>query len=211
MIPLFDNAQDLDVCASEIGSEVGQLLTPLTRYKLRHPDKPWGIDNGSFSEFKHKNFQSLLAREEHHKERCLFVAVPDVVGSAIRTLEIFDIWSPKLVGWKIALVCQDGLENLPIPWDRLDAIFIGGSTFWKTSPYVQQIIKAAKILGKHVHAGRVNDPSRWKFFEDLGADTADGTGISRYSHMRRKIARRDDSNGFFLRQERESRQKSKGA
>lgn len=205
MIPLLDNAQDLDVCASEIGGNVGQLLTPLTRYKLRHPDKPWGIDNGSFSEFKPKNFQSLLAREEHHKENCLFVAVPDVVGSAIRTLEIFDIWAPKLAGWKIALVCQDGQESLPIPWNRLDAVFIGGSTFWKTSVHVQQIIKAAKILGKHVHAGRVNDPSRWKFFEDLGVDTADGTGISRYSHMRKKIANRDEINGFFPRRRQEGR------
>lgn len=198
MIPLLDNGQDLEKCAAEIGSKVGQLLTPLTRYKFRHPEWPWAIDNGAYTEFREKNFLSLLGREQHHKENCLFVSVPDVVSSARRTLEIFDVWAPKLAGWKLALVCQDGQENLPIPWDKIAAIFIGGSTNWKTSIHVKQIAKAAKILGKHLHAGRVNDVSRWRFFEDLGFDTADGTGISRYSHMRKKIAGRDNKSGFFL-------------
>ena len=210
MIPLLDNRQDLGQCAVEIGSEVGQLLTPLTRYKLRDPTKPWAIDNGAYTEFREKNFLSLLEREQHHKENCLFVSVPDVVSSARRTLEIFHIWAPKLVGWKLALVCQDGQENLPIPWELISAVFIGGSTSWKVSIHVQQIVKAAKILGKHVHAGRVNDESRWRFFEDLGCDTADGTGISRYSHMRKKIAGRGDKDGFFLHREPQSRQKSEG-
>ena len=49
MLALLDNGQDLDQCAAELGCETGQLLTPLTRYRLRHPDRPWGIDNGFFS------------------------------------------------------------------------------------------------------------------------------------------------------------------
>jgi hypothetical protein len=35
MIVLLDNAHDLDECAAELGCEVGQLLTPLTRRLLR--------------------------------------------------------------------------------------------------------------------------------------------------------------------------------
>lgn len=49
MIALLDNGQDLDQCAVEIGGQVGQLLTPLTRYRLRNPSLPWAIDNGGFS------------------------------------------------------------------------------------------------------------------------------------------------------------------
>jgi hypothetical protein len=197
MIALLDNGQDLDQCAAEIGVDVGQLLTPLTRYKLRDPGRPWAIDNGGFVGVDIAAFFALLAREEHHKEKCLFVTVPDVVASARRTLEIFERWKDKIAGWPLALACQDGQENLPIPWDDISAVFIGGSTNWKCSDYAAHIVRAAKLLGKHVHIGRVNSPARWLHFEKMGADTADGTGIARYSHMRREIAGRNDHAQLF--------------
>lgn len=190
MIALLDNGQDLDQCAVEIGAEVGQLLTPLTRYRLRDPKKRWAIDNGGFSGLNIAAFRALLAREEHHRERCLFVAAPDIVGSARRTLEVFAHWRPQLDGWPVALVCQDGQEHLPIPWDDIAAVFIGGSTLWKCSAHVEHIIRAAKALEKWVHVGRVNEAARWKHFEGLGADSCDGTGIARYTHMREAIAGR---------------------
>lgn len=192
MISLLDNGQDLDQCASEIGGPVGQLLTPLTRYRLRNSALPWAIDNGGFSGLDLDGLMSLLKREEHHKQSCRFVAAPDVVGSARRTLEVFERWKPRLVGWNIAVVCQDGQEDLPMPWDDITAIFIGGSTNWKCSAHVEHLIRAAKALDKWVHVGRVNDPRRFSHFEKLGADSCDGTGIARYSHMREAIAGRDN-------------------
>jgi hypothetical protein len=191
MIALLDNGQDLAQCAEELGGPVGQLLTPLTRYKLRDPDRPWAIDNGGFVGVDIPAFFALLKREEHHKEKCLFVTAPDIVGSARRTLEVLERWKDKLKGWPIALACQDGQESLPLPWDDIAAVFIGGSTNFKCGEGAAQIIRAAKLLGKHVHVGRVNGPDRWDHFEKLGADTADGTGLARYTHMRRKIADRD--------------------
>ncbi len=135
MIALLDNGQDLEQCAEEIGGEVGQLLTPLTRYKLRDPMKKWAMDNGGFVEADVPGLISLLKREEANRATCLFVAVPDVVGCARRTLEVFAHWKdkPELAGWPLALVCQDGQEDLPLPWDDFDAVFIGGSTKWKLS------------------------------------------------------------------------------
>lgn len=199
MIALLDNGQDLDQCASEMDCGVGQLLTPLTRYRLRDPNRPWGIDNGWFKKPAIDEFIALLNRERHHSEKCLFVTVPDVVASARRTLEVFDRWKlrPELKGYKLALVCQDGQEDLTIPWDDLSAVFIGGSTQWKCSEHVIHIIKAAKALDKWVHAGRVNDPNRWKHFEEAGADSADGTGIARYTHMREAIADRHRQQDIF--------------
>lgn len=190
MIALLDNGQDLDQCAAELGVPAGQLLTPLTRYHLRDDGKPWAVDNGGFREVDGPGLLSLLKREEHRREKCLFVAVPDIVGSARRTLEVFDRWKVRLIGWKLALVCQDGQEDLPIPWDEIDAVFIGGSTKWKLSEHVAHIIRAAKVLDKWAHVGRVNDPARFQHFEELGADSCDGTGIGRYSHMREAVARR---------------------
>ena len=197
MMPLLDTSQDLDKCAVELGCEVGQLLTPLTRFSLRNPQAPWAIDNGAFAGFDETAFLALLAREEHHRDRCLFVTVPDVVASSRRTLEVFEHWYPRLSRWKLALACQDGQEHLPIPWGRIHAVFIGGSTNWKGSAHAAQIIQAAQLLGKHVHVGRVNTEGRWKHFENLGVDTIDGTGISRYSHMRDDIANRHRQGDIF--------------
>ncbi|HEV8293041.1 MAG TPA: hypothetical protein VGP94_13995 [Tepidisphaeraceae bacterium] len=197
MLVLLDNGQDLAQCATELGLPVGQLLTPLTRYHLRNRALPWAIDNGAFSDFDEDAFLSLLKREWPRAADCLFVTAPDVVASARRTLEIFERWRERLGGWRVALVCQDGQEHLPIPWDDIDAIFIGGSTAWKCSPAAEQIIRAAKILKKHVHVGRVNTPSRFRHFEEIGVDSVDGSGIARYSHMRQAVARRHDQ-GWLL-------------
>lgn len=189
---LLDNGQDLDTCAAEMGCEVGQLLTPLTRYRLRDSARPWAIDNGGYSKFDGAAFMALLEREKHHKDHCLFVTVPDIVGSARRTLEVFHIWKAKLTGWPLALACQDGQEHLPIPWEDIAAVFIGGSTGFKCGDGAVHIIKAAKALDKWAHVGRVNHPARFDHFEKFGADSFDGTGVARYTHMREAIANRHD-------------------
>lgn len=197
MIALLDNGQDLAECEREIGVPVGQLLTPLTGYRLRDPARPWAADNGGFKELNVPGLLSLLARNADHRATCLFVAVPDIVFYAQRTLELFAHFAPQLEGWPLALVCQDGQENLPIPWAHIVAVFIGGSTSWKCGPHAGAIIKTAKILGKHVHVGRVNHPDRWQHFEKMGADSADGTGLARYTHMRAAIAARGQNPTLF--------------
>lgn len=188
MIALLDTSEDLTVAQSELGCSVEQLLTPLTRFKRQNPEAMFAIDNGCFAGFKREAFVSLLERERDAVELCRFVALPDVVGSARRTLETFDYWSCHISNkWKLALVAQDGQEDLEIPWNRIDAIFIGGSTGWKLSKSAEDVCRAAKIIGKWVHAGRVNTPARFEYFESLGVDSIDGTGLSRYSWMREAI------------------------
>lgn len=187
MIALLDTSEDLAVAQSELGCRVEQLLTPLTRFKRQHPKAHFAIDNGAFSGFERSRFLGLLERASACKHLCRFVAVPDVVGNARRTLECFEHWSHKLSGWKLALVAQDGLEDLAIPWERLDAIFIGGTTKWKLGTAAADVIRAANIIGKWVHAGRVNTPARFEYFEKLGADSIDGMGLSRYTWMRERL------------------------
>ena len=74
-----------------------------------------------------------------------------------------------------------------IPWQNIAAIFIGGTTEWKLGPHAKAVIRAAQAIGKYVHVGRVNTPGRFEYFDSLGVDSIDGTGLSRYSHMREKI------------------------
>jgi len=163
----------------------GQLITPLTRHKN------WGgifaVDNGAYSKFNATEFLRLLKRDYASREQCLFVCSPDVVGSARRTLEAFDVWYTKLIGWPVALVAQDGIEDLPIPWEFVDAIFIGGTNAFKEAQACFDIIKTAQLLGKHTHVGRINTPRRWRLFENLGVDTCDGSGLSRFDWMIDKI------------------------
>jgi hypothetical protein len=189
MMVFLDTSHDLGRAAEELGCTVGQLLTPLTRFRAQDPDGAFAIDNGAFARFDADAFRALLTRERPRRQLCRFVAVPDVVGSARRTLEVFNHWYDRLSGWPLALVAQDGQEDLPIPWDLIAAVFIGGSTAWKMGPHAAAVVRAAKALGKWAHVGRVNTPGRFEYFEALGADSIDGTGLSRYSWMRERIYR----------------------
>jgi hypothetical protein len=187
MIVMLDTSQDLIKCASELGCEVEQLFTPLTRRDPQHPEMPFAMDNGAFSHFDSKSFIKMLEKHEPRRDLCRFVAAPDVVGCARRTIECFDHWQPRLIKWPIAFVCQDGQELLEIPWRNCVAVFIGGSTDWKMSNHAAHIVRAAKVIGKWCHVGRINTPGRFEYFRDLGADSCDGTGLAQYSHMRHAI------------------------
>lgn len=197
MIVMLDTPQPLDECAKELGCEVEQFFSPQTYRKAQQPEQHFGMDNGSFGRFDAPLFLRLVERERARRDLCRFLPLPDVVvmtgdgpvGDARRTLEVFDVWrrKPEMAGWPLALVCQNGQEHLPMPWRHCSAVFIGGDTKWKEGPGAAAIIKAARALGKWVHVGRVNTPGRFEHFEKLGADSIDGTGLARYSHMRAAI------------------------
>ncbi len=196
----LDTSEDLKVCQDELGVEVGQLLTPLTRFKLQNPSEKFAIDNGAYSSFNSDAFTALLKREWENRKNCVFVTAPDVVGSARRTWECFYSWYGKLANWPLAFVAQDGQGDLPIDWDRVKAVFIGGTDNFKMGNEARQIIKTAQILGKWVHVGRVNGASRFKYFEELGCDSCDGSGLARYTNMRLAIRNRhldSEQNSLF--------------
>jgi hypothetical protein len=169
------------------------LITPLTAFCRQYQTRWYSIDNGSFAGFDPDAFLGLLERENEARHLCRWVAVPDVVGSARRTGELFDYWKYKLPGWPLAFVAQNGQENHPIPWKHIQALFIGGINKhdgqgdWKLSHHAKECIRTAQGMGKWVHIGRVNTPGRFEYFEEMGVDSIDGTGLSRYSHMREAI------------------------
>lgn len=160
----------------------GQLLTPLTGYRLcAHT---FAIDNGSFSGFDLKRFRAVLARSAAHVDRCLFVAAPDVVGDHQQTLELWKEWHPQLLGWPLAFVAQDGFAGIP---DGARALFIGGSDAFKNSGEAADAVRTALAAGLHVHIGRVNSAQRYTRFRALGAHTCDGSGFSRYDAVVRRV------------------------
>lgn len=155
-----------------------QLRTPLTAYALS--GKPYGLDNGCFSRFPKKTWVKQL--NDAQLDKPIFVTLPDIVGSAARTLDLFDIFKHHAHGLPRALVLQDGINNHRIPWDEIDAVFVGGSDEFKTSDEAINAAKMAKMLNKWVHVGRVNTAERVNQWIGLG-DSLDGSGISKFDHM----------------------------
>ena len=172
-----DRYHALPPCARKLF--VGQLLTPLTGYR-RWTDT-FAIDNGMFTMFRIERFQAILEREKEHKGLCSWVVVPDCVGSARRTREIWKYRFDMVpAGWPLAYAVQNGSEDIGIPWEDCVAVFIGGDDSWKDGPHAAAIVKTAKVLGKLVHVGRVNSRRRYQHFKKLGADTCDGSGLARF-------------------------------
>jgi hypothetical protein len=155
------------------------LRTPLTAYALS--GKVYGLDNGCFSKFNKKTWLRLVA-EAKENEYPKFVCSPDIVGDARRTLELFDQFYDVIKPLPVALVLQDGIGDFAIDWNRVDAVFVGGSDAFKVSDEARNACKAAKMLDKWVHVGRVNTAQRVSQWIGL-ADSIDGSGISKYDHM----------------------------
>jgi hypothetical protein len=161
--------------------EIGMICTPA---EGRSPAdaKVWAADNGCFGKGYPGDTEWLAWLHQHaaHADRCLFATAPDVVADAAATLTRSAPWLPVIreLGYPAALVAQDGLEDLDIPWDDFDVLFIGGSTEWKLSATAARIAAEAKRRGKKVHMGRVNSARRWAYAELVGCDSADGTFLA---------------------------------
>ena len=110
-------------------------------------------------------------------DRVRFAVAPDVVADAQATLDRSLPWLPRIraLGIPAALVAQDGLETLDVPWDEFDVLFIGGTTGWKLGRHARALVAEAKRRGKHVHMGRVNSLTRLRYADHIGCDSADGT------------------------------------
>lgn len=160
----------------------GQLRTPLTAYGLSN--KVYGLDNGCFSKFDKKTWRRLVseAKAQDLEYQPKFVCSPDIVGDARRTLELFDQFYDEISPLPVCLVLQDGIGDFNIDWNRVDAVFVGGSDAFKVSSEAFNACKAAKMLGKWVHVGRVNTAQRVSNWMGL-ADSIDGSGISKYDYM----------------------------
>jgi len=162
--------------------EVGHLIIPkawsLSDLALLRPGR-WAIDNGAFSGFDEAAFIRTLERFGE-APGCLFVAVPDVIGDAAATRARWPFWARLIQGLRLprAFVAQDGIAEHQVPWEEMTALFIGGTTDFKTGPVARSLCGIAKARGLWVHWGRVNGRKRYELAQKAGADSIDGTGFS---------------------------------
>ena len=172
-------------------------LSGVLRPTLRHPrlgfmvtpemgqmppsDTLWAADNGCFAHpdrFSMEKYQRFLDRAlTLHGDRCLFAIAPDVPFDSDATRARFEVYGPtmKSIGAPVAYAAQNGTGVEDVPWTDIDALFIGGTTEWKTGGESGALIQAARERGLWVHMGRCNSLRRLQTARAMGCDSADGT------------------------------------
>lgn len=162
--------------ALEDSGHVGVLLTPRNHY----PTKPIGgwrraADNGCFGkDWDADEWRTWVGRQSG----VIFATVPDVVGDWRGTRSRWDEYRYAVDHLPAAYVLQDDQPCGSVPWDELDAVFIGGSTEYKLSPDARALCDEAHERGKWVHMGRVNSLGRLRVAMDWGCDSVDGNFLA---------------------------------
>ena len=163
--------------------EFMQLRTPLTQYAIDDLGIiHYGLDNGAFTEFDSRTF-TRMALKAKDDPLCDWIVMPDMVGDAGSTSALFDHWVQELdLTEKRAYALQDGATLGIVPFDKIECLFIGGTDHFKESRRCMEIVEQAKQLEIWVHVGRGNTPRRIVYWDGI-ADSFDGSGVARFSHM----------------------------
>src|SRR6266498_1540101 len=139
---------------------LGQIATPGSGHRVL-PGVDWCADNAAFP--GEDTYLAWLSARAAHAGRCAFSTAPDVpfdaAATLARSLPMLD--RIRAAGFPVAVVAQDGLEDLAVPWDDIDALFIGprpgGSRPWP------------------VGAPRVNSLTRLRYAQAIGCHSVDLT------------------------------------
>ncbi len=162
---------------------LGQLITPRDGNRLID-GMVYAADNSAYSSWDENAFLRMLDRLTGKNPR--FVTAPDYVGNARITRNLFDKWSPEIVSRELPIgyVLQDGQNWHAVPWDEIDALFIGGTTEFKRDDHVRYLVRKANEMGIWVHMGRVNSLNRLQMALEMGVSSVDGSGFSRFAEIK---------------------------
>lgn len=169
---------------------LGHLVVPsITNSKARilSTGLPIACDNDCFRKgWTQEKYQAML--DAWLPEGPIFVTVPDHVGGGVDTAGLFDWYAGVLDDAEgevpLAVVAQDGMEDvydLDGILDSASALFIGGTTEYKLSRAAADLAREAKARGLWLHMGRVNGLKRIRYAAELGCDSVDGSGYSKFA------------------------------
>lgn len=121
---------------------------------------------------------------ERYGDRADWVVLPDVVAGGMESLERSLAWLMKVrdIAKLVLIPAQDGMapEDLESHIGPEVGIFLGGSTHWKLSTAHRWGALCQK-RGAYFHIGRVNSHKRMTLCRVVGANSFDGTSVSRYT------------------------------
>lgn len=158
------------------------------------PPLAWACDNGAWTAHTQGEawdpgaFREVVSRWGAGAQ---WIVVPDIVAAGMESLRLSESWLPELAGVAPLLIpVQDGMspdDVRPLLGDRV-GLFVGGSTAWKWGT-LERWAELARDLGTHIHVGRVGSARRIRRCVDLGIDSVDGTGPTRWSAVTPRLDR----------------------
>jgi hypothetical protein len=161
----------------------------------------WAADNDALAGLDVDAYLLMLDRiAALDTSRLLFVAAPDAAemtptGPRVSwegTLWLWRSWRRALQtrGLPLAIVLQDGATADTVPWDELDAVFLGGSDSFKDGEQAVGLLLEAQRRGLWRHVGRINTQRRERLLWPI-CDSFDGTQYSRWpdTHIPACLAR----------------------
>lgn len=174
MMPGNDGSQHLGYLAGRYPDRLGWLMGP-AQWKRPQYFLPYALDNDCFVQrenWSEAGWRAMLEKARLCGQPPRWVLVPDAVGDKAGTLARWQQFAPvaAVYGWPLAFAVQDGMTPGDVPSDAA-VVFVGGSTEWKWSTVTQWCVECPRV-----HVGRVNTIERVWLCDDLGAESADGTG-----------------------------------
>ena len=159
----------------------------------------YGVDNGAFTAYNKGNitpegfdadkFMGVIEWTRTQEIKPDWVVVPDIVASR-ESLEFSTYWFPTVKEYTNhpLLAVQDGMEPQDAePFiDQGAGIFLGGSTEYKLKTMAQWG-KFCKARRCYYHVGRVNTNRRIRLCQLAGADSIDGTSVTKFPCTLRRI------------------------
>tara|TARA_R110000824_G_scaffold102870_2_gene244699 strand:- start:243 stop:812 length:570 start_codon:yes stop_codon:yes gene_type:complete len=145
----------------------------------------YALDNGAWSahtageDFDEAAFAHAL---EVLGAEADWTVVPDIVAGGIKSLDFSLSWLDRVRTYGPALLAvQDGMlpNDVRGYLSSSVGIFLGGSTPWKLSS-MRSWGQLAREVGCWFHVGRVNTVRRIRMCDDSGADSFDGSSVSRF-------------------------------
>jgi hypothetical protein len=161
---------------------IGMIATPAAGNAVE-AGVDWVADNGCFNATSYPGdaaYLRWLTERLSFVAHCGFAVAPDVLCDAAATLERSAPMMRKIrtLGYPVALVAQNGLEHMAVPWDEFDVLFLGGDTAWKLGTGARDLTAQARRRGKRVHCGRINSHRRLAYAHQIGCQSADGTYLA---------------------------------
>jgi len=164
-----------------------QLVTPVYP-RVSRPARGFALDNGAWAAHQrggrldvHRFAEMLYALGRHAD----FVVAPDIVAGGRESLAVSIHWLPTCLynARRVLIAVQDGMEPQDfdgVPLGPRVGLFVGGSTDWKLST-LPAWGRLARRRGAWLHVGRVNTARRIQLCRDAGADSFDGTSVTRFA------------------------------
>ncbi len=151
----------------------------------------YALDNGAWTAFQRGEpfdvpaFEKAVALLGPGAD---WIVLPDIVAGGLASLRFSLGWlealrdRPKLRGARYLLAVQNGMEppHIASLVGPEISIFVGGDTPWKLATMVAWA-RLAHECGATCHVGRVNTVRRIRLCAAAGADSFDGSGVSRFA------------------------------